>query len=339
MMQTPASTKFAYDNPEWYKQFLLRMRYNIGLPSYSAFAGMVAKSLNDIQGFTLQNPPGEDADQLNRLGKEMSGDGYAELGNLAPQDVRDEVFDYLKDKKTHYAWDKSLPDFLPEEAPPQVSVANYRREDIVHAPHLIYLANHPRVIGVAARYLGVMPTVMGLSMWWSYPGREEAEHAQLFHIDRHCYRFCKLFIYLTDVDDESGPHVYVRNTGDYGQNYRFAAEKAQGDQEKLKHYNEILAKQRKTDAEIEELFGSDRIVTKTGKAGSALLGNTGSIHKGLVPSGKKRLLFQALYTMLPTIKDPVTPVEVPGFIEEMQKRYPGAYSDDQIGYMNRLVIA
>lgn len=338
-MQTPTAEKFAYDNVDWYQQFMLRMRYNIGLPSYHSFADVVARSLNQLQDFKLPLPSGEAVDHLKSWAREISTDGYAELGEVAPEDIRRDVFRYLEDKKTSYLWDKSIPDFFPDDAPPQVSVANYSREDIVNAPHLMALANHPRVIGVAARYLGVLPTIMGASMWWSLPGRQEAEHAQLFHIDRHCYRFCKLFVYLTDVDEESGPHVYVSGTGDYGANYRLARDKAATDGELLKRYNGILESQRKSDQEIEELFGKERIITKTGPAGAALLGNTGSIHKGLLPTKNKRLLFQALYTMLPTIKDPVTPVASPHFIDEINQRYPGVYTADQIAYMNRLVIS
>ena len=41
--------------------------------------------------------------------------------------------------------------------------------------------------------------------------------------------------------------------------------------------------------------------------------------------------------MLPTIKDPVDRQPVPDLVEQVQSLYPGAYSDDQVCYLNRLV--
>tara|TARA_R110002012_G_scaffold212187_3_gene383203 strand:+ start:413 stop:1462 length:1050 start_codon:yes stop_codon:yes gene_type:complete len=336
-VKSPVADLFDFDNVNWYRQFMLRMRYNIDLKAYGNFAGIVANSLNQLQQFKLMPPPAEDIKQLNEWGRLMQTDGYADLGELMNKQQRDDVFAYLADKKVRYGWDNAMAPFSPDTPPPDVSVGEYDRKDLMEAPHLHMLANHPRVVGVAARLLGVMPSLMGMSLWWSFPGRAQGEHAELFHIDRHCYRFCKLFIYLTDVDENSGPHVYVRATGNYGANHRHAAEKAAGDENLLKRYNTILEKQRKTDEEIEELFGADRVVVKTAPAGSAILGNTGSIHKGQLPKANRRLIFSALYTMLPTIKDPVDRQPVPDLVEQVQSLYPGAYSDDQVCYLNRLV--
>ncbi|WP_339854184.1 hypothetical protein [uncultured Nisaea sp.] len=336
-VKTPIADLFDFDNVDWYRQFMLRLRYNIDLKAYGNFAGIVANSLNQLQQFKMIPPPDEDFEQLNEWGRLMQTDGYADLGELMSKQQRDDVFAYLEDKKVRYFWDRALEPFSPDSPPPNVSVGGYDRKDIMAAPHLHMLANHPRVVGVAARLLGVMPSLMATSMWWSFPGRVEGEHAELFHIDRHCYRFCKLFIYLTDVDEDSGPHVYVRATGNYGANYAHAAKKAAGNEDLLKRYNAILGKQRKTDAEIEELFGAERVAVKTAPAGSAILGNTGSIHKGQHPKTNRRLLFSALYTMLPTIKDPVDRMPAPDLVNQVHSTYPGAYTDDQICYLNRLV--
>ena len=336
-IESPNARLFDYDNIEWYRQLLLRIRYNLDLRSYHAFANTIARSLNELQRFKLNPAPGEDFQQLNRWGEQMHSDGYVDLGQLLDRTQIDEIFNFLDGKKVTYDWDKNMAPFDPNTPPEGVSIGSYNREVTMSTPHVHMIANHPRVVGVAARYLGVMPSLMALSMWWSFPGRAQGEHAELFHIDRHCYRFCKLFVYMTDVDAESGPHVYVRATGDYGGNYRHAAEKARGDQELLHKYNEILAKQRKSDEEIEELFGKDRIIEKTAKAGSAILGNTGSIHKGQVPKTNRRLLASFLYTMLPTIKDKVDRKPVPNIVSKVHQTYPGAYTDDQILYLNRLV--
>ena len=48
----------------------------------------------------------------------------------------------------------------------------------------------------------------------SYADRPEPKDAQLFHADFHDFKWLKLFVYLTDVTDRSGPHVMVRGSHD-----------------------------------------------------------------------------------------------------------------------------
>jgi hypothetical protein len=333
---TPIARFFQYDNLDWYRRFLLSLRYNINPRDYNNFADIIAKSMNQIHGFGAPSYDGDDATTLEDWARGIRQEGYVELGQMIDQKSIDEILEYLKGRKTSYLWDKSLPPFLPDDAPEQVSVASYDQTTIAMAPHLVRLANHPRIISVLHRYLGMYPSLMSLEAFWSFP-RDQAEHAQLFHVDQHCYRFCKLFLYLTDVDEESGPHVYVSGSGDYAAHGRLLKEKSGGDPALFAKYQEMLRKQRKTDDEVEELFGKDRIVTKTGKAGTVLLGNTGSLHKGQLPKSKKRLIFSALYTMLPTIKDEVSITPLAHLRDEINAAYPGVYTNDQIAYLNRLV--
>ena len=337
MIVSDIAEKFGYDNVGWYREFLLRLRYNFGLENSEVIAPVVARALNEAQGFAVPPLAGGNPQELAQHAQRIAEDGYVGLGLLADEGKCADVLGYLEDKKAYYDWDHSVPEFDINAAPPQVSVASYRRDVVMNAPHLVELANHPMVIGAAARYLGVMPTLMGVQLFWSLANRNHPEHAQLFHTDRHCYRFCKLFIYLTDVDEEAGPHVYVRGTGSMTRNIEHARRKAGGDVAAMQRYQEVLDKQRKTDAEIEDLFGPERVQAVTGPAGSALLGNTGCIHKGLLPKTKNRLIFQALYTMMPSFKDPVEILPAADLPDRIERLYPGAYTRDQIRYVNRLV--
>jgi len=80
------------------------------------------------------------------------------------------------------------------------------------------LAHDPRVIAVAKRYLGAEPILFTSKIYWTIPrpdarGRvaAAAEGGQ-FHYDLADVKAVTLFVYLTDVDEESGPHVVVRGT-------------------------------------------------------------------------------------------------------------------------------
>ncbi len=53
--------------------------------------------------------------------------------------------------------------------------------------------------------------------WWSFPTKTASE-ADLsrasfkFHFDLDDWRMLKFFFYLSDVDADAGPHVYVRGS-------------------------------------------------------------------------------------------------------------------------------
>jgi len=97
----------------------------------------------------------------------------------------------------------------------------------------------------------------------------------------------KFFLYLTDVDDTAGPHIYVKGS----------------------HKEDVLLKIRRyTDEEVEGAFGADRIVHFTGPAGTCFLENTYGIHRGLPPASKARLIFQVVYSQSVIIYGPKQPV-------------------------------
>ena len=80
------------------------------------------------------------------------------------------------------------------------------------------IAHDPRVIAVARRYLGAEPILFTSKIYWTLPrpdarGRvaAAAEGGQ-FHYDLADVKAVTLFVYLTDVDEASGPHVAVRGT-------------------------------------------------------------------------------------------------------------------------------
>lgn len=76
----------------------------------------------------------------------------------------------------------------------------------------------PKVLEVASQYLGAEPILYQTSLYWSFPpGNEEDRkkkptHKPRFHYDIGDYRALVLFIYLTDVDEQGGPHIVIEGT-------------------------------------------------------------------------------------------------------------------------------
>lgn len=112
-------------------------------------------------------------------------------------------------------------------------------------------------------------------MWWSFPwpGGPSTEIAQLFHEDRDHPAFLKFFLYLTDVDEGDGPHVYVRGSHD-------------------EHRRALRADRRFSDDEVARHYPSGDLVTVCGPRGTLFAADTKGLHKGLPPVAGARLVFQ-----------------------------------------------
>jgi phytanoyl-CoA dioxygenase PhyH len=175
----------------------------------------------------------------------------------------------------------------PGNAPPQTHVAFFPNETVIHAPHALEIANNPDVLGIVSGFLGAKPTISLLTAWWSMPSYNGAEEGERFHRDVDDIRFVKLFCYLTDVDEVSGPHMFVPGS---------------------QNVNKLTAIRRYEDEEVAEAFGKDSLNVFTGKAGTTFLENTFGFHRGVPPSRTPRLLFQVLYTLRPSIYGPEAPV-------------------------------
>jgi hypothetical protein len=226
----------------------------------------------------------EDAEAVAR-------DGFVFLEPLISRPQIDEVRAYLAEHDARDRYRPHLGSFkAPDNVPPETHVSDYSQPVILGAPHLLAIANHPRVLAIVEKVLGAKPTIGSLSLWWSTPSRTgEPEHAELFHRDVDDLRFLKLFVYLTDVDEDSGPHIYAAGS----------------------HRMPVLSNiARFPEAEVVAAVGAERIKRFTGPAGTTFIENTYGLHRGLPPTKRPRLVFQPLYTLRPVIYGPKRPLRV-----------------------------
>ena len=128
----------------------------------------------------------------------------------------------------------------------------------------------PVFLEIAKKYLNTNPVLTSVNMWWStnYLKKADSEAAQMFHFDLDRIKWLKFFIYLTDVNINSGPHVYVSGTHKpFSKPYKFM----------LRGYKRIL------DEEINNSYEQSRINTICGDKGTIIIGDTSCYHKGLPP--------------------------------------------------------
>jgi hypothetical protein len=175
-------------------------------------------------------------------------------------------------------WRAHLGEFRLAAAPPGTHVA-----DIPAAPTLLalqQLALDPRLLEMAAMYFECRPYLDSVQAWWSLSGNESPQEAENFHRDNDSIRFLKFFLYLTEVDSESGPHKFVVGSHREGK---------------------LLERRRHTDEEVVAAFGPGRVLEIGGKPGDAFMEDTFGLHKGQLPRSRNRLLVQFRYSVTPTV--------------------------------------
>jgi ectoine hydroxylase-related dioxygenase (phytanoyl-CoA dioxygenase family) len=215
--------------------------------------------------------------------------GYVILDPLLTASQIQEMRDYFAPRPIKDGYRESHPSFIgPENAPAGTHVAFYSQDDVLRAPHALRLANDPTVLSIVAGMLGATPTISYMATWWSIPsGKGKPQQAENFHRDVDDWRFVKLFIYLTDVDETAGPHKFVKGSH---------------------KVNKLTDIRRFTDEEIADTFGIENQVEFQGRAGTCFLENTYGVHRGVPPASTNRLLLQVLYSLQPTIYGPAKPV-------------------------------
>ena len=207
----------------------------------------------------------------------LHADGHTLLGALLTPSQLADVHRYLADKLLA-PHGRSRPTFPAHRPPPEVRMAEYSLADTLACPHLLALANSVPLVRLAAHYIGCKPTISAIGLRWSYPQAGSGSGLQGFHRDCDDWRFIKVFVYLTDVDEAAGPHVYISGT---------------------QHEHCSMRLQPYSDDEIASRYGAARTSSVVGPAGTGFAVDTRGIHKGMVPTQKPRLLLQIQYSLLP----------------------------------------
>jgi hypothetical protein len=222
------------------------------------------------------------------IGRALEADGIRFVEGLLSEAQCLEARAFLTDKPLHDRGGAG-PAFMVDSPGPDCHVGVHRLEDVAACPHLLDLANHPLLLAAAAAYLGCKPTISTFQAWWSFGGHDAPKDAEFFHRDVDDWKFVKFFLYLTDVDSDCGPHVFVR---------------------KSHKVSKLLRIRRYSDKEVEDIFGQDDFMRITGKTGTAFLENTFGFHKGTLCKTGPRLIFQVQYSLLPIFAYEYKPVSI-----------------------------
>lgn len=319
-------------------QMLRELRHDLDGHQRDRIASLLAGIVN---GHVPPSPVAPSA-LVEAVTRRLSAEGHCAIGNLLQ---REQVAAVVAHFRSRHCFNSHVPvssDGIPRlvgDGAEAFHYGCYLLQDIVDAPFLIELANDPQILSIAESYLGCTPTLYSLNAWWSFPGfSQAATFSQSFHRDIDDFRFCTLFVYLTDVDGQGGPHVYVRRT------HRpdlLAEELARAGAAGLDRLDPRLREAVAGGAMRQgEGYGLDAAVlgllghlaeTVEGPAGSGLIADTHGFHKGLPPERGPRLIFWSRYG-LHVNENPGSP-RVEG--SQIASRIPW---NDRAGYINRALI-
>jgi hypothetical protein len=273
-----------------------------------------------IASFDKTKNPAQDK-RLNNLKTK----GYTQLSHL-PAEKAAVMRAYFENNKV-LSKDNQLIDLA--HAADTEQLGYYPVKTILLCPYLLEMLADIETLSLVEDYLGTVPTTIVMAAWWSFAGKKSAQEAQLFHFDGDDYRFCKLFLYLTDVSLDAGPHCYVEGT--HRMDEVLQARSRWLDNDKFDKF--YFGQFRKSDEEVRDGFQKD-FTYITGPAGSRFIVDTSGLHKGLLPNKHHRLLLQITYGIGPEIVDGHATLELrPGTREHI-----AMMTNSVIRYVNRFFI-
>lgn len=233
---------------------------------------------SDLQG-VVGTVTESNFDEYNKV---LNRDGYVVLDQKIPENLIESLRRFAFEKECTFAPDyneRKL--FDPNNI--ESEIYKYEIKDLLNDPNVQALIMDPILINIARNYLGCEP-IFDFPFMWASPAFLDAptsRAAQLYHFDLDRIKWLKIFIYINDVDENNGPHYYVRMS-------HISGNKPQ----------ELLDRgyERISDEEIERNYPKDDIIQLTGKAGSVIAGDTKCWHKGGFVRDGYRLVLQFEYT-------------------------------------------
>lgn len=223
---------------------------------------------------------------------ELKSLGYTMLGKIMSDDDVRAMKSQLASLECYDYYQPSLGFFSPDSPPSNANIGGYSSSQLFSIKKVVEVANNSKILAVVQAYFGCKPTISTVAAWWSFPGAKKARTNQLFHRDFDDIKFLKLIIYLTDVDLNCGPHVYVTKTA---------------------NMKALRRPTRCDDVSIGKLLPNNKRLSICGLAGQAFLADTFGWHKSELPTNGPRLVLQITYSINPIIDQLYNPCQYPGY--------------------------
>ena len=159
---------------------------------------------------------------------------------------------------------------------------------------MIPLLLDEKLICLVSHYLNAPARLQSWGISWNnHAEKSKAENGQLYHRDRDDFRSLRLYLYLSDVNEDNGPHFYLRSS----HTWDLLTKKTNGQKP-----HDLID-------DTEHIFMDDKMIFQLspfekedevcilGKQGFCWLEDGGGLHKGSIPKkgSSSRLLLSVTW--------------------------------------------
>lgn len=141
------------------------------------------------------------------------------------------------------------------------------------------------LLNIANSYFGMLVKLRYYNFWYTFSTSGAARESQLWHFDREDNYILKVFLYLKDVDEGTGPFTYAPETHRKGRFW--------GQQPEYAMENGV---RRSTDEQMSAVVPSREWIKGIGKKGTIIFADTRGFHKGGEARTGDRLMYTCMYT-------------------------------------------
>jgi hypothetical protein len=215
----------------------------------------------------------------SRLAYDLQETGFAAAPEKAlPASALDDIRAQFKDCSLSDFYGSGR-EYRLDNVPPDALKLSYRHADVFACKPLADLINDPDILAAVTRVLGATPTLATAAAWWTFGennAKGKAEYDDIYHRDVDDLRFVKIFAYLTDTEIDTGAHRFILGS----------------------HADEHFVRRGPiSDADVDSVYPSSSMKTITGKAGTVFLEDTWGIHRAMLATRGRRLVFSAIYVV------------------------------------------
>jgi hypothetical protein len=264
------------ENPAWLPMFLLartipfrRAHWLLAKPVPRVSAS-TSSMFGPLNGQTI-------AAELKRTG--------ISVGLTLPEDIHREIARFARETPCFGNFERKL-EFRAEDHEAaerkfgRSILSGHHFERVLDCKAVVAVQQDPLLLEVARHYLGGEARLITTRTWWSFPTKAASDTdlsraSFKYHFDLDDWRMLKFFFYLSDVDENAGPHVYVR-----GSHQR----------RRLKHQLTMLVGH--PAEEVLDYYGADSAMTLTGRAGTGFVEDPFGFHMGTLAKQTPRLMME-----------------------------------------------
>jgi hypothetical protein len=140
------------------------------------------------------------------------------------------------------------------------------------------------ILQIANAYFGMYTRLRYYNIWHNFTTQVAARESQLWHYDREDYFILKMFVYLSDVDENSGPFTY-----------------APGTHHKAKRHGEPESfmeggVKRSDDQQMARFIHQEEWMRCVGPKGTIVFADTRGYHKGGLARNHDRIMYTCMFT-------------------------------------------